>query len=96
MTANKLRETLGDVVYQIRFSSMKFEEFVDLIKRHEGFFTPDESIEIFYIIGKLEGFEPQKFNKIDLNENCRDLSFARLYRYLPSWHLILIRTNRFS
>lgn len=58
-----LRTVLGDVVYQIRFASMSMEEFTTLHKSHEGFFSSDESIEIFYIIGKLQEFNSQKFNQ---------------------------------
>lgn len=58
-----LRTVLGDVLYQIRFASMSVEEFTMLHKQHEGLYSFEESIEIFYIIGKLNQFQSQKFNQ---------------------------------
>lgn len=58
-----LREALGEVIHQIRFSSMDSKEFAALLKSADGFFTPDEIVEILYITSKLEGFESQKFNQ---------------------------------
>lgn len=57
-----LRKVLGDTIYQIRFSSINAEEFADLHKSMEGFFKPDETIELLYITTKLKDFKSQKFN----------------------------------
>lgn len=62
VTVEKLREILGDVVHQIRFTSMEPQEFEVLHKRYEGFFTPDESAEIFHINDKMGRFNSGKFN----------------------------------
>lgn len=56
-----LRTTLGDVIYQIRFSSFSAEEFADLHTSMDGFFTADEAVEILFMIGKLKGLKSQKF-----------------------------------
>lgn len=61
--AENLRTELGDAISHIRFSSMTVKEFVVLHKKHKGFFTSDESNEIFYIIGELEDFKPKNFNQ---------------------------------
>lgn len=56
-----LRAELGDIVNEIRFRSMKIEEFVQLHSQYDGFFTIDEMKEITYLIGNLKNFEPSKF-----------------------------------
>lgn len=56
-----LREALGNAIYQIRFASMKVEQFVVLHNSLDGFFTHDESMEIIYIIGRLKDFKSQLF-----------------------------------
>lgn len=58
-----LRAKLGDAITQIRFSSLPLGEFVVRHNTLKGFFTPDESNEIIYMIGKLDGFVSQKFNQ---------------------------------
>lgn len=57
-----LRDALGNVIHQIRFASIKVEQFVEVHKSLKGFFTPDESIEIMYMIGHLKGFKSELFN----------------------------------
>lgn len=52
-----LRAELGDAITQVRFSSMKFDEFVVRHRKLDGFFTLEESNEIFFMIGKVDGFE---------------------------------------
>lgn len=81
-----LRASLGDVIDQIRFSSIDAEEFNDLDKSLEGFFTVDESTEILSIIRKLDDFKPQKFNGTRVERS------KVLYR-IPDW---LMQCNRYS
>lgn len=59
-----LREVLGDAIYQIRFTSFYVGEFATIHKSLSGFFTPDEAIEIIYLIGHLPNFKPKMFNKM--------------------------------
>lgn len=59
-----LRTVLGDAIYQIRFSTMSIGEFAAAYKMVEGLYTSDEILEIVYMIGHLDGFTSQKFNKI--------------------------------
>lgn len=58
------RKVVGDAVILIRFASMKIHEFNDFYKEYEGFFCPEEIIEISSIIFQhhLESFKPKKFN----------------------------------
>lgn len=58
-----LRAELSEVIGEIRFCSMKIEEFAVLHRKYKGFFTTDESDEIIYMIGKLEDFKSEKFNQ---------------------------------
>lgn len=60
-----LRKTLtdGDLLYQIRFGAMKFEEFMKCCyKKYKELFTEDEREEIFYMISKDSDVKPEKFN----------------------------------
>lgn len=57
-----LRDVLGNVIHQIRFASMNIEQFVDLHKSLNGFFTNDEAFDIVYMIGRLKEFKSQWFN----------------------------------
>lgn len=54
--------TRGDGTYQIRFSSIKAEEFAALNRSIDGFFMLNEVLEIFNLVGKLKDFKPRKFN----------------------------------
>lgn len=58
-----LRESLGDCVYQIRFSSIDAEKFAVIHKSLEGFFTTDELVELLYITTKLKDFKSKIFNQ---------------------------------
>lgn len=58
-----LRVELGDAMAKIRFRSMDLRQFIILHKTYEGLFTPDEFIEITYIIGELPNFTSQKFSQ---------------------------------
>lgn len=55
-----LRLELGDAIYQVRFGSLTIDEFNVRHKSPEGFFTADESNEIFHMIGKSRDFESKK------------------------------------
>lgn len=63
-----VRAELGDIIYGIRYNSMKIEEFVHSHSLHEGLFEPDEMKEIIYMIGGLKNFEPNKFNRQHRNQ----------------------------
>lgn len=66
-----LRTTLGDAVYQIRFSSMLAKDFAALHKSLSDFFGADEIIEILYITSKLDGFQSKKFcQKSRIRADC--------------------------
>lgn len=56
-----LRAALGDILYEIRFLSMTFEEFAALHKSCEGLFTHEETVELMYMYGSVKDFKPQKF-----------------------------------
>lgn len=84
-----LRAVLGDVIYQIRFSSFSAEEFAALHKLMEGFFTADEAIELFYMTNKLKDFKPEKFN---LNLRTSRNEPKALTEPLKAWSL---EFNRF-
>lgn len=58
-----LRTELGEGLGEVRFRSMSIEEFATLHRTYEGFFTGDESVEIMYMIGKVEGFISERFNQ---------------------------------
>lgn len=57
-----LRNALGDAVYEIRFASMSVNEFAGLRNSLAGFFTDDESLEIFCLIGQMKNSNSQLFN----------------------------------
>lgn len=56
-----LRVALGDVLYEIRFDTMAFEDFVKYYRPFKTLFTEDEREEILQLIGKIADFEPQWF-----------------------------------
>lgn len=56
-----LRNALGDVLYEIRFDTMAFEEFVKYYRPFKSLFTEDEREEILQLIGKITDFQPQWF-----------------------------------
>lgn len=59
----QLRAKLGDAITQIRFCSMNIKEFAEILSKYKGFFTSDESNDIFHMIGKVEGFKSERFNQ---------------------------------
>ncbi|XP_055303268.1 BTB/POZ domain-containing protein 6-B-like [Sitodiplosis mosellana] len=59
-----LRAALGKAIPEIRWSSMTVEEFAAIHNKFKGFFTADESSEIFCIISKLKNFKSERFNQI--------------------------------
>lgn len=60
-----LREVLGDLLYEIRFDTMKFEEFIQYYQPFRNLFTEDEREEILKLIGKIKDFQPQWFKCIE-------------------------------
>ena len=58
-----LRSELGDAIKHIRFSSISIEDYAVLHKDFSGFFTPEETIDIFYIISKVKGHNSKIFNQ---------------------------------
>ncbi|XP_055303218.1 BTB/POZ domain-containing protein 3-like [Sitodiplosis mosellana] len=68
-----LHATLFDAITHIRFSSMTAEEFAEIHSKYKGFFTADESCEIFYMIGKLKGYKSQRFNQTPRNQTKKPL-----------------------
>lgn len=56
-----LRMALGDLLYEIRFDTMAFEEFIKYYRPYKGLFTEDEREEILQLIGKIPDFQPQWF-----------------------------------
>ena len=58
-----MHTALSDAITQIRFSSMTAEEFAEIHSKYKRFFTNKESIEIFFMIGKLKGFKSKRFNQ---------------------------------
>lgn len=58
-----VRIELGIAVREIRFASMKIDEFLTLNNAHNGFFTPNEFQEIIYIINKFQHIKSDKFNQ---------------------------------
>lgn len=71
-----LHTILFDAITQIRFSSMTAEEFAEIHSKYKGFFTADESSEILYMIGKLKGFESQRFNQTPRLEPKKPIQVA--------------------
>lgn len=65
-----LRAALGDVVYQIRFSSFTVEKLTDLHISMDGFFTADETKELFYMAGKKNFYKPKLFNWTPRTKGC--------------------------
>lgn len=59
-----LREALGDLLYEIRFDTMAFEEFIKYYRPFKSLFTEDEREEILQLIGKISDFHPQWFKRI--------------------------------
>lgn len=59
-----LRAVVGDAATLIRFASMTIHEFCDFNREYDGFFSPEEFIEISSIIYQdfLNDFKPKKFN----------------------------------
>lgn len=64
-----LHDMLSDVMAQIRFCSMTVEEFAAIHSKYNGFFTVDETKEIFYMIGKVPNFTSERFNQMARNES---------------------------
>ncbi|KAG4078667.1 hypothetical protein HA402_015257 [Bradysia odoriphaga] len=71
--AENLRYELDGVITQIRFGSMKIEEFVVRQRTYGGIFRQDEINEIFYLIGQLKDFKSEKFNQIPRNRSVKQL-----------------------
>lgn len=65
--AENLRTALGSAIAEIRFISMTVEEFAIIHSKFKGFFSADESNEIFCIIGKLKNFKSKRFNQMSRN-----------------------------
>lgn len=82
---SNLRSVLGAAIFEIRFCSMKIEEFVILHRKYHGFFSPDESDEIIFMIGKLADFKSQQFNQKPRNQPINLPSKIRheCFRILP-------------
>lgn len=58
----QLRDVLGSLLYQIRFGTMSFEEFISCYKAHKDLFTDAERDEILFTIGNLAEFSARLFN----------------------------------
>lgn len=58
----QLRSVLREILRQIRFGSMKIEEFGALLHKYPDLFTEVESNEIIFIMSQLNGFKPKIFN----------------------------------
>lgn len=56
-----IRAALGQLLYDIRFLSMTFDEFNSLLVEYPGFFTEAEIDEIQYMLGNLTYFRPKMF-----------------------------------
>lgn len=67
-TNSNLRSKLGSAIAQIRFGSMTADEFLCRHKLYKELFSPDESNEILYMIGKVDGVEPKFFNPTPRNQ----------------------------
>ncbi|XP_031635401.1 uncharacterized protein LOC116348516 [Contarinia nasturtii] len=63
-----LRAVLGDAITNIRFGNMTIEEFAEIHSKYDGLFSTDESIEIMYMIGKVNGFKSKRFNQLSRKE----------------------------
>lgn len=85
-----LRESLGDAIFHIRFSSIDAEKFAAIHKLLEGFFTSDELIELLYITTKLKDFKSKMFNQTPRSppKLCLDI-----FKGPPTWSL---ECNRFE
>lgn len=57
-----LRAALSNAIQYIRFGSMTVEQFVDVNQSLDGFFTPEECMEIVNVIGRLKDFTPKLFS----------------------------------
>lgn len=62
LTKEIVENYLGDAFYDIRFASMKVEEFAALIDEHGDLFTEDDCKEIIRMIG-LPNYQPKRFSK---------------------------------
>lgn len=58
-----LRAQLNSAIQYICFGSFNIFKFVELNEKYNGFFTPDEYIELTKIIGDLKNFRSKKFNQ---------------------------------
>lgn len=78
-----LRQKLGDILYQIRYRSIKFDEFCTLLPTICGLFLAEELEEIFLLIAGKE-IQPKFFNlkvrqmPIFSMDDNRVLHFSRL------------------
>ena len=81
-----LRSQLGDLVYEIRFTSMKNEDATTCIESYSGLFTADELQEINCLVAKNDAFKFKKFKR-----------FNRIPRYFNSdWnHTERLECSRF-
>lgn len=59
---SSLRNQLNDILYQIRFASMKVEEFGSLLHKYPDLLTKEETQEIIFIQTRVNGFKPRMFN----------------------------------
>lgn len=93
-----LSAALGDAITLVRFGSMTLEEFAVRQKSLEGFFTPEESNEIVYMIAKLDGFQPKKFTQI-LRDHFLECHLLRTQLREPiiqldEWDALFFRCDR--
>lgn len=57
-----LRSQLKAILQQIRFGSMKMEDFGKILFKYPELFTKEESNEIIFIMSHIRGFKPKMFN----------------------------------
>lgn len=86
-TNSNLRSKLGSAITQIRFGSMTADEFLCRHKLYKELFSPDESNEILYMIGKVDGVEPTFFNPTPRNQ----FEYHPLTERQPN---LIVRPNR--
>lgn len=57
-----VRAALGEAIFKIRFCSMTVEQFAGIDKKYSGFFSVNESNEIYRTIGKAHDIKLSAFN----------------------------------
>lgn len=82
-----VRNELGNAVFLLQFWLLTIKELVSFHKSREGLLTPDEYIEITYIMGTLPEFASDKFKEIRRKKAIQNKKeFQNIPKQYPKQH----------